>query len=657
MSKKSKRCIVGLLGSLVVLAGVIVGVNMAKTDPVLPGVTITAPEGALCGLYAGTPGTIVYSGGIRPYKALAATSVTTENGITTYYYEPAMLKEGVYHGAASLEGYSSVCQMINYTAEKAADGYLLDIKLDKLAGNGYEAGYVMLNTQEFIDAQFASEKDTWGEEYVHLFNTPQFLREEGRPGKHQQTTNEEMMDFIAKLDQDNDDMYVFSLGKSPKYGYDMPLVLFTRENVAGKTLEEAAELIRNNSKPTVQYTAQVHSNEPVSTEGALAMMLDLDGAYGEKVLDAVDVYIIPRINLDGAFEVIRESPTTGEDMNRDYLYMNNQEVRMVTSAYNLFLPEVCIDGHEKTHNALTKGESLCTDMEVQVGAGSLNHSAAMTEMAMEMALAALGKGRELGLRTHFYDKLASAAGGSAGSSYFGTRNSLSFLVETPGKTHLGMSFMERRVMSQYTLASTVINYTVENAQKVKDTVHASREQMVKTGATYEEDDVIVLQHGSGETGRWASPVVHAVTGEVTEPDYTAAYKEHVKALRFRTRPTAYIIPKGLANEDEILRVASNHAVDYYELPANSVVKVQQYIQKENEATLSDERAISFEQGAYVFPNTVPSTVLGVIMEPDFDSASGRKMTLFSMGLVKGDADGYLPIYRYCHDLVDGKIAP
>ncbi len=81
------------------------------------------------------------------------------------------------------------------------------------------------------------------------------------------------------------------------------------------------------------------------------MMVSLSGDYG-KVLDRVDVYIIPRINLDGAYEVTRKSPTTDEDMNRDYLFMHNKELRLIANAYNLFCPEVCIDGHEKWHRLL-----------------------------------------------------------------------------------------------------------------------------------------------------------------------------------------------------------------------------------------------------------------------------------------------------------------
>ena len=449
-------------------------------------------------------------------------------------------------------------------------------------------------------------------------------------------------------------MYVFSLGKTPKYGFDMPLVLFTRDNVSGKTLQEAAEIIRNNGKPTVQYTAQVHSNEPASTEGALAMMLSLDGKFGNRVLDSTDIYIIPRINLDGAVEVIREAPFTKEDMNRDYLFMNNKEIRMVNSAYNMFLPEVAIDGHEKRSEFLTTDVARCPDMDLQVGAGSLNHPVIMTETAMKIALAAIRKGREIGLRTHFYTYLASAAGGSAGSSYYGTRNSLSFLVETPGGTTLGNLCMARRVLAQYVLASTAITYTSEHADEIINTVRSSREKMIAMGNTYDEANLIVLEHGKMPTGSLSTPLINVLTGMKTKTQ-DIAYDEHVVALHSRPRPTAYVIPKGVDNEKRILDLFDCHAVPHCILSAGSSVALRQYVRCENSIDLSCESKVLFEKGAYVFPNTVPSTVLSVIMEPDFNSLSKRKMSLLSMGLVDFDENGGLPIYRYCHDLSNGEI--
>ena len=617
-------------------------------------ITVTVPHGAKCGLYPNMPASDKYSKAIVPENALAPTTVTTCAEGDTYHF--ADLPEGVYHYGVSMEGHTAQCQILNLAGENATIGIALTVDLCPLVGGGYESGYIMLNTPEFIENCLPSQPDTWGRAYTHLFQTPQFTRRKGPTGRHRQTTNEEMWEFITNLSKKCENMHVFTLGNSPKYGFAMPLVLFTKEKVAGLPLELAAQAVRNNGKPTVQYTAQVHSNEPGSTEGALAMMLSLAGEYGKRRLSDIDVYIIPRINLDGAVEVIRTSPTTGDDMNRDYLFMNNHEIRMVTGAYNLFLPELAIDGHEKRTNFLTADEARCTDMELQVGAGSLNHPAVMTETAMKIALAAIEKGTNLGLRSHFYSCLASAAGGSAGSSYYGTRNSLSFLVETPGGTTLGNHCMARRVMGQYVLASTVMDYAAENASEVMSMVRSSRWVISQLGEDYSDKVPFVLEHGNAPTGSLPIPMIRVLTGQVAEPAREMAYNEQPIAVRSRPRATAYVIPKGLDNEQQILRVVANHGIPYDTLPAGSTLPLRQYRKLDGEVDLLAETPVSFADGCYVICNTVPSTILSVILEPDFNASSGRKMSLLSMGLVSPEADGTLPIYRYCHNLRNGKVA-
>ena len=621
-----------------------------KTDAFgIDALNISVPHDARLKLFSGMPQNYKYYDIIKAGEGIKPTRVTFSDGDAVYSYDN--LEEGLYHYTVYKEGYTAVCQIVNF----ASSGKKIKVELYPILAGGYESGYTLLNSSEFIDRQLLSDKNTWGEEFSHLFNTPRLARLGDCKTIHKQTTSEEMWDFINGLSEKNENMHVFVLGKSPKYEIDMPLVLFTRENVGGKSIEEAAEIIRNNGKPTVQYTAQVHSNEPASCEGALAMMLHLTSERGRELLDAVDVYIVPRINLDGAVEVIRESPTTGDDMNRDYLYMNNKEIRMVTSAYNLFLPEVAIDGHEKRSDFLKSGDFRATDMELQVGAGSLNHPPQMTALAMKIAFEAIYKGREFGLRTHFYDNLASAAGGSAGSSYYGTRNSLSFLVETPGGTTLGGFCMERRIMAQFVLASTAIGYAAKNAEEVMSTVNSSRKKLMEMGKVYDENNLITLEHGKEISGELETPLIDIPSGKVTDEAHKIPYHEHFAALNTRPRPTAYVIPKGIDREKKILGVITRHAVPYYTFSAGSSVMLRQYIKREEEILLSDEKAVKFEMGAYVFPNTVPSTVLSVIMEPDFNSVSKRKMTLLSMGLVSPDEEGFLPIYRYCHDLTDGKV--
>lgn len=144
-----------------------------------------------------------------------------------------------------------------------------------------------------------------------------------------------------------------------------------------------------------------------------------------------------------------------------------------------------------------------------------------------------------------------------------------------------------------------------------------------------------------------------MAGDGYEADRVEDYDEHVAALRTHTRPTAYLIPCGVKHEQTILQIAAGHAVEHYDLPAGSTVRVRRYRQKE-EVALAEEQAVCFAQGVHVFPNTVPSTVLAIIMEPDFD-ASRKNSNLHSMGLMDPDEDGYYPVYRYCHDLQEGKV--
>ena len=161
------------------------------------GLTITAPEGSICGLYPDGPATTHYFQVIKPENALPATEVSTENGITTYYYENP--EPGIYHCGTSMEGYTAICQLIRYTEEKA--GMQVDMRLDKMAGTGFEITHALLGTEEMLQKRLLSKKDAWGEEYAKLFRTPVFR--EGRPGRHQHTTQDELTDFIGKLESPN----------------------------------------------------------------------------------------------------------------------------------------------------------------------------------------------------------------------------------------------------------------------------------------------------------------------------------------------------------------------------------------------------------------------------------------------------------------------
>ena len=88
-------------------------------------ITITVPEGALCGLYPNVPDSTKYFQTIDPKNTIQPAGITTQDGHTSYTYTE--LAVGLYHYGVSMNGFTAVCQILNYTDKKAADGLLLDV--------------------------------------------------------------------------------------------------------------------------------------------------------------------------------------------------------------------------------------------------------------------------------------------------------------------------------------------------------------------------------------------------------------------------------------------------------------------------------------------------------------------------------------------------
>ena len=75
------------------------------------------------------------------------------------------------------------------------------------------------------------------------------------------------------------------------------------------------------------------------------MIQELCGQYGEDILDKIDIVMIPRINVEGAFLFVR-TDYDGIDMNRDHMAINSKETAMLHETYYKFMPHVVIDNHE-----------------------------------------------------------------------------------------------------------------------------------------------------------------------------------------------------------------------------------------------------------------------------------------------------------------------
>lgn len=615
---------------LALLAGILPAALAAEPGSVI----LTAPQGVSLKVYTG------FDGG----SVVSPTSSAAEGGITTYTYKG--ISPGYYRYEVSGAGYLSVVKNFIVSESALAAGITIDADPGKTVPGGFQPTAAVTRYADIaLETLLTTRDDAWAN-YTQIFDTPVFT--EGRY-RQQQTTQDEMMNFLRGLDSADDNLYLYSLGETPVFSYDVPIVVFTKTDLsAAKTLEEAAALVRGNGKSTIHYQSLIHPNEPASGEGCLAMIDSLDGDYGKSVLDTVNVYCIPRINGDGAHLYQRANVAQGVDMNRDHLRVQSDEVAMIHYAYNLFLPEVVIDGHE--FNSYPKDSTGTLD-DIQLGAaGSFNSSTAVNEMAQDMLHDAFSDLEALNLRAYHYPATVNNA---IGRAYYGLYGSLSFLIETRG-IHAGLDFFERRVLSQYAAAESFIDYVVANEEAVRTAVEQGRQELVEKGATYEDSDQLALKHeivASTQPGyAIVRPNWNLTTGLSSNPSRTQSYTIYNTVTSSRTRPTAYVIPKGEAWAEEAVAILAKNGVSFYELEPGTAMMLQQYQGSSARAALTEEAVTEFLGGAYVFPmNQVGANVLAMTMEPDVADSSGYNGTLVQSGIVKARG-GLFPIYRYIRDL-------
>ncbi|MCD7769812.1 MAG: M14 family metallocarboxypeptidase [Oscillospiraceae bacterium] len=576
---------------------------------------------------------------------------------------------GTYSYHISGDGYYNILKIFNITEEDIASGEIvIEVTGGKVGEtDGYQPTVVPENAP---DTYSMDSRDAmlciWPDEILENFTvedqgyeTPAF---DGTDAAHEFTTQEELEEFLADRDESCDYMYLYSAGTTPNYEMDIPLVIFTETEIPeDATLEEAAELVTANGKPTVWYQAQIHPNEPAAGEGALVIIDDfVNDEETAALLENVNVIVVPRINPDGSYLFTRVT-YDGFDMNRDHMALKAEELAQLHTAYRLFMAEVVIDGHEFTfYGANADGYMRQADDVETTPATSLNDDEEVTALGLEMAAYAFETAEDAGLRIYHY---GTTTNNPIGRAYFGLYNCLSFLVETRG-IGAGKTNFERRVYSQETVVMSYITYTAEHADEIVETVAAAREETIEKGKTYDEDELLALyQTASGDTltDYEGTRVQYNMDGTVYSEE-TNALELNDAVVRSRTRPTAYVLPADLENIEEILYVIDNQGIEYYTLDPGTTVTLQQYyyvgpymIDEETErgieADLYEATEVTFENGAYVFPmDQVGANILAMLMEPDVTDSVGYDGTLYQYGLISYDEEtGDFPIYRYTGD--------
>ena len=604
-------------------------------------VTFAVPEGVSLKVFSGFAD-----------KTTGALSFESKETMEGKDYYRCVLPVGKYHFISEGSGYYTYHKNFIITKSDIESG---EKQIDANPGKRAESGkYDCLRTiYSFTDELYASELlsiENALSQYPGLLETPAFSEEKAF-GEY--TSYKEMKNFIFGFDDSEDNLNIFTVGKTGK-GKDIYLTVHTKSDIEGKNLEETAEILSENGKPTICVYGFIHGLEPSGGEGPLALIKMLDGKYGEKVLEKVNIIIIPWINADGAEKYLYGTPSGCGNLNRYNLMPDYPEVKATHLVYNLFVPEVVVAAHEKgfhTNGGQSESGTLIdASLDISV---NRNNTDEIRIFSKEMMKSVIELAKEDGFRMdrHEQDNV-SGQYPVVETSYFGLRGSISFLVEVPG-IRSGKDFYGRRVASQFFAAENIIEYVYENSEEVKNIVSEEREHIAKIGSVFDSEDKITLRHCKNSEADWVieTPVYNYTDGSIKNPSGSTKVVFWEEAFETRTRPTAYVIPADAENIDYILKTLEYNNISYYKLEKGDSVFLRRYSGSVTEATLNEEGEYQFKNGAYVFPMNQPdANALAMLMEPDVYQTDS-----YAVSFAQSKKISITDIYRCEQDLVDGKI--
>lgn len=530
-----------------------------------------------------------------------------------------------------------------YSAERCLDleeDITLSLPLEKRSGYGYEPHEErMIYTYEGWD-KFAPDEDARWKPYEIVFDTPAFTVCEGKDGGHRVPTNEELWDFVKEEEAKNPNMRVFTLFESAVYNLPAPIAVFAKDLPEGDlTLEELGAVLQKNGKPTVHYQAQIHGNETSGCAAAMGLVKYLNTPAGQKLLETVNLYIIPRLNPEGALLYQRQGGQ-GLDLNRDFFPMYGRETKGAFRVFRAFMPCLVIDAHELRTRKLSR---VMRYEDIQLSGGCApNGDPERVENNLNLMFAATDEMQKMGLRNYFYLDHISGVSMSTGTRYFFERGAMTVLVECRG-IDLGFGRYHRRIMGQFTAVRRILEEIAAHPEKYSLPSLRDRERFLCS----EGDFVVAGAYTDDPENDPKFPIMEfdVQTGELlkTENKPVTIYK---KAARTRPRPEQYVLPLGKPWEKELTAFLDRHLIRYSKEGA-CTLSLRQFVREGEEIVLSEKKQTEFPEGVLLVPLAQEANrFISFVFEADCpDSKEAKESLKFEKYLQdfffpKGDFDIY-----------------
>ena len=266
--------------------------------------------------------------------------------------------------------------------------------------------------------------------------------------------------------------------------------------------------------------------------------------------------------------MLYEGFSANKDPNRHNLTLAYHEVRLYMNTVRLFDPVAELDGHERQRSSNVADNQISTSWRY----GS---STDMLDLQVELVHSMFDALSDVDLSGSWYTGRVNCVPGNNTRSYAAAQSRIHLLMETRG-IYLGMENYGSRTASHIVSAMAYLKFCAANVDEMIAVSNGQRQALVDAGKTYEESDTIILNSAQVEHPEFdiITEKFNFGNGKISTDYQQTAYIMEPTATR--VAPTAYVIPKGLPREAELLELLALQEIAYYELPANAAISLQQY---------------------------------------------------------------------------------
>ncbi|KAG9186308.1 hypothetical protein G6011_02864 [Alternaria panax] len=378
--------------------------------------------------------------------------------------------------------------------------------------------------------------------------SPAFLDPDNVPatfanGTSGPTPQQDLESFVKGITQRNG-WITYNSGLESEEGRTIPYVTLTN----GK---------KNDTKLRIWIQGGQHGNEPAGDEGVLALLGKLahDSQWSAKILEKVDLVIIPRYNVDGV-EYLQRQLASNYDPNRDHAVLERQQTRAIRKLQSEFDPHIFIDDHEYTGgNPIAQKYIRAQDLLVSANKNqNVNPSIRALNQDFVDDIFSAAESHNLRIFPYFTTSVANGtitieepdATPAANHKGAGNYQALTFLVETRGIAISDQHF-QRRVVSHLIVLETILDKAVDEFDNVFGTVEAGRK------AFTESKEDIVVAYEQRITNKTVS-FIDALTGSLIDVRVRSRNSDPYIVTLSRPRPKAYVFSRAWADVAERLRI-------------------------------------------------------------------------------------------------------